>query len=193
MYQLGPSLGYRREGCNLAYLWPLHSKCDLCAGSCICITSGLACVQSNLGESEKRFKALKETVQQSAAALPFLAPQDSSTQVRKLSQTTGKAIGKVCMQALYLVYHGALLNVLQQPMGHCLTVMLCYAVLCYAMLCCGMLCYAALCCAVLCCAVLCHVMLCHAMGKAQLLLKRRSQSYQLHKRMQLCCTCMILH
>ena len=57
-------------------------------------------MQSNLGESEKRFKALKETVQQKAPALPFLASQDSSTQVMKLFQTPGKSVGEGCMHAL---------------------------------------------------------------------------------------------
>ena len=38
-------------------------------------------MQSNLEETEKRFKALKGTVQQKGPALPFVAPGDTSAQV----------------------------------------------------------------------------------------------------------------
>ena len=121
-------------------------------------------MQTNLGESEKRFKALKETVQHKAPALPFLASQDSSTQVRKLFQTPGKAIGKGCMPcsiALDLAWSLAEYSV--AALGSCPQS---FAMPCYAMLCYAVLCYAVLRCA----------MLCYAMGDAQPLLKRRLQS-----------------
>ena len=41
----------------------------------------LLCVQSSLGDSEKRYKALQDTVQQRGAAVPFLTPGNTSAQV----------------------------------------------------------------------------------------------------------------
>ena len=48
---------------------------------CQCITVWL---QSSLGESEKRLKALQDTVQQRGTAVPFLSHGNQSAQVRAM-------------------------------------------------------------------------------------------------------------
>ena len=93
-------------------------------------------MQSNLGESEKRFKALKETVQQKAPALPFLTSQDSPTHVSlaKLAKPSAQDACLLCSIAR------SLWSLLWQPLlalGHNLKAVLCCAVLCCAVLCCA--------------------------------------------------------